>query len=146
MERLLSLLRMHWDHKLTPNPSQEGNFRGTVEFEAAWLALVDKSGDKSPQSKRCRAGKTACRMTVPRVRNALNMYSASRRMEDAAEFVRHMVRWQVLPTRRRDADGSGRDDRAPYPSTASFRLSAGRYCAVMVPPAAIAPRVTGVVA
>src|SRR5438093_3800101 len=68
--------------------------RGTVEFEAAWLALVDKSGDKSPQSKRCRAGKTACRMTVPRVRNALNMYSASRRMEDAAEFVRHMVRWQ----------------------------------------------------
>jgi hypothetical protein len=27
---------------------------GTVEFEAAWLALADKSGDKSPQSKRCR--------------------------------------------------------------------------------------------
>jgi len=38
---------------------------GTVEFEAAWLALADKSGDKSPQSKRCRAGKTACRMAVP---------------------------------------------------------------------------------
>jgi hypothetical protein len=32
---------------------------GTVEFEAAGLALVDKSGDKSPQSKRRRAGKTA---------------------------------------------------------------------------------------
>jgi len=25
MESLLSLLRMHWDHELTPNPSQEGN-------------------------------------------------------------------------------------------------------------------------
>src|SRR5205823_5932103 len=35
--------------------------RGTVESEAAWLALVEKSGDKSPQSKRCRACETACR-------------------------------------------------------------------------------------
>src|SRR5213594_470457 len=25
MESLLSLLRMHWDHEPTPNPSQEGN-------------------------------------------------------------------------------------------------------------------------
>jgi hypothetical protein len=41
---------------------------GAVEFEAAWLALVDKSSDKSPQSKRCRVGKTPCRMDVPRVR------------------------------------------------------------------------------
>ena len=29
--------------------------RGTLESEAAWLALVDKSGDKSPQCKRSRA-------------------------------------------------------------------------------------------
>src|SRR5204863_5654341 len=47
-----------------------GAFDRAVEFEAAWFALVDKSGDKSPQSKRCRAGKTACWMTVPRVRSA----------------------------------------------------------------------------
>jgi hypothetical protein len=32
---------------------------GTVEFEAAWLAMMDKSGDMSPQPKRCRANKTA---------------------------------------------------------------------------------------
>src|SRR5206468_12462769 len=30
---------------------------------------------------------------------------------------------RVLPVRRRDAYGSGRDDRAPHQSTASFRLS-----------------------
>src|SRR5947207_3067528 len=30
---------------------------------------------------------------------------------------------RVLQTRRRDADGSGRDDRAPHESTAWFRLS-----------------------
>jgi len=30
-----------------------------------------KSGDKSPQSKRCRACETACRMPVPRVRYRL---------------------------------------------------------------------------
>ncbi|HYV31665.1 MAG TPA: hypothetical protein VEO53_11245 [Candidatus Binatia bacterium] len=51
--------------------------RGSVEFEAAWLALWDKSGDKSPQSKRFRAGKTACRMIVRRVRYALNTYDAA---------------------------------------------------------------------
>ena len=28
---------------------------------------------------------------------------------------------RALPARRRDADGSGRDDRAPHPSTASLR-------------------------
>src|SRR5207249_9543393 len=28
MESLLSLLRMHWDHEPTPNPSQEGNRSG----------------------------------------------------------------------------------------------------------------------
>src|SRR5437016_14494443 len=44
--------------------------RGTVESGAAWLALVDKSGDKSPQSKRCRACETACRMPVPHVLQA----------------------------------------------------------------------------
>src|SRR5213592_1615752 len=31
MESLLSLLRVHWDHEPTPNPSQEGNFRGAGE-------------------------------------------------------------------------------------------------------------------
>src|SRR5437867_3933045 len=31
MESLLSRLRMHWDHEPTPNPSQEGNFRGAGE-------------------------------------------------------------------------------------------------------------------
>ena len=31
MERLHSLLRMHWDHEPTPNPSQEGNFRAADE-------------------------------------------------------------------------------------------------------------------
>jgi len=36
------------------------------------LCFVDKSGDKSPQSKRCRACETACRMPVPRVRYRLN--------------------------------------------------------------------------
>ena len=45
--------------------------RGTIESGAAWLALVDKSGDKSPQSKRCRACETACRTTVPLVRYPL---------------------------------------------------------------------------
>src|SRR5207249_5194753 len=48
--------------------------RGTVESGAAWLALVEKSGDKSPQSKRCRACETACRTPVPRVRCAPNAY------------------------------------------------------------------------
>src|SRR5439155_10107435 len=52
--------------------------RGTVESGAAWLALVDKSGDKSPQSKRCRACETACRMPVPHVRYRLNTYGADR--------------------------------------------------------------------
>jgi len=28
MESFLSPSRMHWDHEPTPNPSQEGNFRG----------------------------------------------------------------------------------------------------------------------
>src|SRR5207244_3805519 len=31
MERLLSLLRRHWDHEPTPDPSQEGNARGADE-------------------------------------------------------------------------------------------------------------------
>jgi len=31
MESLLSLLRMHWDHEPTPNPSQEVNFRGVED-------------------------------------------------------------------------------------------------------------------
>src|SRR5881396_3746996 len=31
MESRLSLLRMHWDHEPTPNPSQEGNFRAPDE-------------------------------------------------------------------------------------------------------------------
>src|SRR5437773_12304837 len=31
MEKLVSLLRMHWDHEPTPNPSQEGNFRRAGE-------------------------------------------------------------------------------------------------------------------
>src|SRR5207247_8311581 len=31
MERLHSLLRRHWHHEPTPNPSQEGNFRGAGE-------------------------------------------------------------------------------------------------------------------
>ena len=35
---------------------------------------MDKSGDKSPQSKRCRACETACRMPVPHVRYRLNTY------------------------------------------------------------------------
>src|SRR5216117_487298 len=48
--------------------------RGTVESGAAWLALGEKSGDKSPQSKRCRACETACRMPVPHVRYRLNTY------------------------------------------------------------------------
>src|SRR5436309_8505870 len=30
-EILHSLLRMHWDHEPTPNPSQEGNFRAADE-------------------------------------------------------------------------------------------------------------------
>src|SRR3989441_13203688 len=51
--------------------------RGTVESGAAWLALVDKSGDKSPQSKRCRACETACRMPGPNVRFRLNTYTRS---------------------------------------------------------------------
>src|SRR5207253_10683848 len=50
--------------------------RGTAGSGAAWLALVDKSGDKSPQSKRCRAGETTGRMPVPRVRCALHAYGA----------------------------------------------------------------------
>ena len=37
------------------------------------MCFVDKSGDKSPQSKRCRACETACRMPVPRVRYRLNI-------------------------------------------------------------------------
>ena len=48
--------------------------RRSVESQAAWLALVEKSGDKSPHSKRCRVGETACRMPVARVRRALNTY------------------------------------------------------------------------
>src|SRR6266516_685689 len=32
---------------------------------------------------------------------------------------------RVLPARRRDADGNGRDDRAPHQSTASCRLRPG---------------------
>src|SRR5438552_19140013 len=56
-----------------------GDFaRSTVESEAAWLALVDKSGDKSPQSKRWRACETACRMPVPHVRYRLNTYGRLR--------------------------------------------------------------------
>ena len=35
--------------------------RGTVESQATWLALVEKSGDKSPHSKRYRVGETARR-------------------------------------------------------------------------------------
>src|SRR5207248_1439907 len=31
LESLLSLLHMHWDREPTPNPSQEGNFRGADE-------------------------------------------------------------------------------------------------------------------
>src|SRR2546427_13309727 len=50
--------------------------RGTLGSGAAWLALVDKSGDKSPQSKRCRACETAWRMTVARVCYALTAYGA----------------------------------------------------------------------
>src|SRR5437867_2889114 len=48
--------------------------RGTVESQPTRLALVDKSGDKSPQSRRCRAGETACRTPAPRVRYTLNAY------------------------------------------------------------------------
>ena len=32
MESLHSLLRMHWDHEPTPNPSQEGNEQNADEL------------------------------------------------------------------------------------------------------------------
>jgi len=54
-----------------PNSSAPACWRfahGKVGFARARLALVDKRGDKSPQSNRCRADKTSCRMALPRVR------------------------------------------------------------------------------
>ena len=48
--------------------------RGMGGSAANWLALAEDSGDKSPHSKRCRVGETACRMPVARVRRALNTY------------------------------------------------------------------------
>src|SRR5436190_3964869 len=56
MESLHSLLRMHWDHEPTPNPSQEGNSRraddcllpswegsGVGRFMESQGKLIDKS-------------------------------------------------------------------------------------------------------
>src|SRR2546425_5141444 len=38
----LSFFHMHWDHEPTPNPSQEGNFRGRVNGPrgSVWSACV----------------------------------------------------------------------------------------------------------
>src|SRR5439155_5426155 len=52
----LSLLRMHWDHESTPNPSQEGNWESTEECQLPSLPSARPSRFQAPVNPARAAG------------------------------------------------------------------------------------------
>ena|SRR5438094_563627 len=90
MESLLSLLRMHWDHEPTPNPSQEGNCRrvddcllpswegsGVGRFMESLLGLIITHWDHEPRpGGRWRASVLDCGSPLPLLRPCTRFESA----------------------------------------------------------------------
>src|SRR5438876_9312635 len=90
MESRLSLLRRHWDHEPTPNPSQEGNFRaaddcllpswegsGVGRFMESRLSLLRMHWDHEPRlNGRWRASVLDCGSPLPLFRPRTRSESA----------------------------------------------------------------------
>src|SRR5947199_1747996 len=117
MESRLSLLRMHWDHEPTPNPSQEGNFRaadecllpswegsGVGRFMESLLGLMIMHWDHEPGRAQRRAGVPPAQRARQRERfRAVGVADGCRR--DACPTFRFMERENRMQSNAGDQRG-----------------------------------------